>query len=76
VHTWPEIDAVTLDVYVCNLGADNSSRAQALLARLEAAFEPASAQRHQLMRGDPAPSKDATRLPVDSPSANASSKTE
>ena len=27
VHTWPELAAVTLDVYVCNLHVDNSPRA-------------------------------------------------
>jgi S-adenosylmethionine decarboxylase len=51
VHTWPELGAVTLDVYVCNYGADNSARAQALLAALEAAFEPSRTQRHRLQRG-------------------------
>ena len=51
VHTWPELAAVTLDVYVCNFGADNSSRAERLLAALEAAFAPSSAQRHRLQRG-------------------------
>jgi S-adenosylmethionine decarboxylase len=25
VHTWPELGAVTLDVYVCNFGGDNSA---------------------------------------------------
>jgi len=25
VHTWPEIASVTVDVYVCNLGVDNSA---------------------------------------------------
>ena len=51
VHTWPELKAVTLDVYVCNFGADNSSRAEHLLAALEAAFAPSFAQRHRLQRG-------------------------
>ena len=51
VHTWPELGAVTLDVYVCNLGADNSQRAHSLLAALQAAFEPALAERHALQRG-------------------------
>ena len=51
VHTWPEIAAVTLDVYVCNLGGDNSQRAHALLESLIAAFAPASAERHALERG-------------------------
>ena len=53
VHTWPELAAVTLDVYVCNLGADNSHRAQALLGALVAAFEPGSVERHELQRGRP-----------------------
>ncbi|MDQ6639375.1 MAG: adenosylmethionine decarboxylase [Pseudomonadota bacterium] len=51
VHTWPEIEAATLDVYVCNLGADNSTRAEALLASLIAAFAPASVERHAIERG-------------------------
>ena len=28
VHTWPELRAVTLDVYVCNFTGDNSARAR------------------------------------------------
>ena len=51
VHTWPELGAATLDVYVCNLGADNSSRAEALFAELVAAFAPASVERHAIGRG-------------------------
>jgi S-adenosylmethionine decarboxylase len=51
VHTWPELGAATLDVYVCNLGADNSARAESLLAALIAAFAPASVARHALERG-------------------------
>jgi S-adenosylmethionine decarboxylase proenzyme len=51
VHTWPELGAATLDVYVCNLGADNSARAESLLAALVAAFAPASVERHSLERG-------------------------
>ena len=51
VHTWPELGAVTLDVYVCNLGADNSTRAHALMDALVALFEPAQAGHHALDRG-------------------------
>ena len=51
VHTWPEIAAVTLDVYVCNMGSDNSARAHALLAALVEAFGPARVERHALQRG-------------------------
>ena len=53
VHTWPELGGVTLDVYVCNMNGDNSARAEALLAALEAAFSPSSAERHRLQRGGP-----------------------
>jgi S-adenosylmethionine decarboxylase len=51
VHTWPELGAVTLDVYVCNLQADNSACAERLLAALEAAFEAGSSQHQRLTRG-------------------------
>jgi S-adenosylmethionine decarboxylase len=51
VHTWPELGAVTLDVYVCNLGADNSERARRLLAALEQGFGAQRAERHVLERG-------------------------
>ena len=51
VHTWPELGAVTLDVYVCNLHADNSARAEALIEGLERAFAPGRRQRQRLLRG-------------------------
>lgn len=51
VHTWPEIDAVTLDVYVCNFGSDNSHKAHALLDGLVSAFAPAQVERHAIARG-------------------------
>lgn len=54
VHTWPELGAVTLDVYVCNLNADNSGRAERVVAALEAAFAPARRQGQRLHRGTPA----------------------
>jgi S-adenosylmethionine decarboxylase len=51
VHTWPELAAVTLDVYVCNFGADNTARAHALLGALVDAFAPGRVERHALQRG-------------------------
>ena len=51
VHTWPEQSAVTLDVYVCNFGADHSAKARALMGALEALFEPGRVERHALQRG-------------------------
>ena len=54
IHTWPELGAATLDVYVCNLGRDNSARAEALLAALIDLFAPAAVERHALQRGEAA----------------------
>ncbi len=51
VHTWPELGCVTLDVYVCNFGADNSAKAHALLNQLIAAFVPAQVEHHAIERG-------------------------
>lgn len=52
IHTWPETGSVTIDVYVCNFSADNSSKARALMEGVIAAYAPARAVRQQLMRGD------------------------
>jgi S-adenosylmethionine decarboxylase len=51
VHTWPELRSVTADVYVCNLGTDNSSRANTLSARLVAAFAPGIRKIERVQRG-------------------------
>jgi S-adenosylmethionine decarboxylase len=51
IHTWPELTAVTLDVYVCNFGADHSAKALALVDRLIALFQPESTEQHRLQRG-------------------------
>jgi len=51
VHTWPEQRAVTLDVYVCNFGADHSGKAHALMNALLALFDPVTVERNALERG-------------------------
>ena len=51
VHTWPELGGVTLDVYVCNYGADNSEKARRLMEILVAAFAAAEALHQALRRG-------------------------
>jgi spermidine synthase len=51
IHTWPEKDCVTLDVYVCNFGQDNSVKAEQLLAALTALFAPQRVVAHRLLRG-------------------------
>lgn len=51
VHTWPEQLGATLDVYVCNLGADHSAKAHALMNALLALFDATSVEQHALQRG-------------------------
>ena len=51
VHTWPELGSVTADVYVCNVGADNSARAQAVMDQLVAAFAPRDPRIQRVQRG-------------------------
>lgn len=52
IHTWPEQQAVTLDVYVCNFAGDHRAKAQALMDSLCALFEPTQTTRHSLQRGE------------------------
>lgn len=51
VHTWPELRAVTLDVFVCNVASDNTRKAVGLLDALVARFDAARVSRQQLARG-------------------------
>ncbi len=53
VHTWPELRAVTLDVYVCNFTGDNSARARRLMDALHQVFGPGRTQRGEIRRGVP-----------------------
>ena len=62
IHTWPELNAVTLDVYVCNFRDDNSSKAQALMDALVALFSPGNINRNSLLRGASATRPDALTL--------------
>ena len=52
VHTWPEVKAVTLDVYVCNFGGDHSAKAQTLMRMLIERFDPERAEQQTLARGE------------------------
>ena len=53
VHTWPELGAVTLDVYVCNFKHDNTTKAQTLTDTLVELFCPERSNRNSLQRGVP-----------------------
>lgn len=53
LHTWPERNGVTLDVYVCNFLRDNSAKARALLEALVDHFQPTRVSRQSIDRGNP-----------------------
>ncbi len=55
VHTWPELGAVTLDLYVCNFSRDNGRAAEAAYDLLHRAFQPERAKRQDVRRGEVAP---------------------
>ena len=50
VHTWPELGAVTIDVFVCNFQGDQSRSAHVALDRLVEAFHAATVSRQELLR--------------------------
>ena len=51
IHTWPEKQGLTLDVYVCNYSDDNSAKARTLFDSIVAYFRPAEIARHEVERG-------------------------
>ncbi|MDC8444716.1 MAG: polyamine aminopropyltransferase [Nitrosomonas sp.] len=52
IHTWPENNGLTLDVYVCNHSADNSAKAQQLFDAVVEYFQPVEISRHAIDRGE------------------------
>ncbi len=57
IHTWPERHGATLDIYVCNFTADNTSKAEKLYAILLKAFKPGDVMVERVMRGRDLPLK-------------------
>jgi spermidine synthase len=52
IHTWPERQGLTLDVYVCNYSADNSAKARKLFDLLVAYFQPGEVAKTEVDRGE------------------------
>jgi spermidine synthase len=52
VHTWPERNGLTLDVYVCNYSGNNSAKARQVFEAVIDYFRPAEAARHEIERGE------------------------
>ena len=55
LHTWPELGAVTLDVYVCNRSGDHSGQARQVMAAMRALFKPGRTEQREVIRGAVAP---------------------
>jgi S-adenosylmethionine decarboxylase proenzyme len=51
IHTWPERNGATLDVYVCNFTGDNTSKAEAVYKTLMRALKPGDVLVERLQRG-------------------------
>jgi spermidine synthase len=52
MHTWPERQGVTIDVYVCNYSADNSDKARRLFDGIVGLFQPSEVARHAVDRNE------------------------
>ena len=57
IHTWPERDGATLDVYVCNYTCDNTGKAEAVYKTLLKALKPADVLVERVQRGRDLPIK-------------------
>jgi len=57
IHTWPERDGATLDVYVCNYTCDNTGKAEAVYKALIKALKPADVMVERIQRGRDLPQK-------------------
>ncbi|MFP5406859.1 MAG: S-adenosylmethionine decarboxylase, partial [Gammaproteobacteria bacterium] len=62
LHTWPERNGVTLDVYVCNFSGDNSGKAEGLLHELILAFAPREQNTNRILRGSRDPESRSDEL--------------
>ncbi|MDQ3025933.1 MAG: adenosylmethionine decarboxylase [Pseudomonadota bacterium] len=57
IHTWPERDGATLDVYVCNFTCDNTGKAEAVYKTLVKALKPGDVIVERIQRGRDLPLK-------------------
>jgi S-adenosylmethionine decarboxylase proenzyme len=55
IHTWPERLQATLDIYVCNVSADNSGRAEALYQSMLDVLKPRDVLMERVWRGKDLP---------------------
>lgn len=50
VHTWPELNYTTLDVFVCNLSKDNSAATRQLFQSIVELFHPSEIVQRETLR--------------------------
>ncbi len=50
IHTWPELQSVTLDVYVCNYTQDNGAKARQVVTDLMDLYRPEEHVQHDVPR--------------------------
>ena len=62
IHTWPERNGATLDVYVCNFTADNTEKAESVYETLIRALKPGDVMAERVMRGRDLPVKRPKRV--------------
>lgn len=64
VHTWPERSEVSLDVYVCNVTADNSLKAEHLYQLMIAALKPVDIVVERIWRGKELSAANGANAPI------------
>jgi S-adenosylmethionine decarboxylase proenzyme len=57
IHTWPELDSATFDLYVCNYSRDNRAAAESAYSALCAELKPGHIVRRDVTRGNPIPAE-------------------
>jgi S-adenosylmethionine decarboxylase proenzyme len=55
IHTWPEMGAVTIDVYVCNFTTDNTDKAEEVFRHLQGRLAPTRTHFQAIQRGGVGP---------------------
>jgi S-adenosylmethionine decarboxylase len=50
IHTWPEINRITLDVYLCNYSENNTDKVKSVSSEMIAFFEAEIISYHEIYR--------------------------
>ncbi len=64
IHTWPERNQATLDIYVCNVSADNRDKAEALYLGMLDVLKPSDVIVQRVWRGKGLPNTVAESAPL------------